>query len=127
DAQPQPVVGAEYARPAGSGPRQRRQRTGGGCRPQEAAPGEGKAWQSGHVADLESGVGPPLWLLDKSLQAVGGIIPLSGDLIKIVSRLLEAYPLELVDPLPPAAGAAHQAGVPQGMEMTGDRLPRHAG
>src|SRR5262245_18349380 len=63
--------------------------------------------------------------LDDRLQALCCQVPLCGNLVEVLFRLLQALAVELPDLLAPAAGMAHQTRVTEGVEVPRNRLARH--
>src|SRR5437870_12765797 len=64
-------------------------------------------------------------ILHKCPQPLRCRIPLRRNLIEVPFRLLQPLGVQLPHPLAPAASMVHEAHTPEGVEMLGDRLPRH--
>src|SRR5881397_1039018 len=66
-------------------------------------------------------------VFDERPQALGRVVPLRRDLVDVPLGSLQAFAVQVPDPLPPSAGVAHQPHTPECMEVTRNRLTRHPG
>src|SRR3989441_3674244 len=66
-------------------------------------------------------------LFDERLQAFGRVVPLRGDVVEVLLGFLQAFAVQVPDPLPPPARVAHEPHVAEGVEVARNRLTRHPG
>src|SRR5207249_5793512 len=66
-------------------------------------------------------------VFDERPQALGRVVPLRRDLVDVPLGSLQAFAVQVPDPLPPSAGVAYEPHTPEGVEVTRNRLTRHAG
>src|SRR6266581_1303408 len=66
-------------------------------------------------------------LFDERPQAFGRVVPLRGDVVEVLLGFLQAFAVQVPDPLPPPAGVAHEPRVAEGVEVTRNGLSRHPG
>src|SRR5437773_8301614 len=69
----------------------------------------------------------PRLVFDERPQALGRVVPLRRDLVDVPLGSLQAFAVQVPDPLTPPAGVAHQPHTPECMEVTRNRLTRHPG
>src|SRR2546425_10134234 len=69
----------------------------------------------------------PMLVFDERLQACGCVVPLRRDLVKVPLCSLQAFAVQVPEPLTPPAGVAHEPHVAEGVEEGRKRLTRHPG
>src|SRR2546425_1667124 len=69
----------------------------------------------------------PMLVFDERPQALGRVVPLCRDLVDVPLGPLQAFAVQVPDPLTPPADVAHQPHTPEGVEVARNRLTRHPG
>src|SRR3989475_9635173 len=69
----------------------------------------------------------PRLVFDERPQPFGRVVPLRRDLVEIPLCSLQAFAVQVPDPLTPSAGVAYQPRTPEGVEVARNRLTRHPG
>src|SRR2546425_3205922 len=69
----------------------------------------------------------PILIFDERPQAFGRVVPLRRDLVDVPLCSLQAFSVQVPDPLTPSAGVAHQPHTPECVEVARNRLTRHPG
>jgi len=66
-------------------------------------------------------------VFDERSQAFGRVVPLRRDLVEVPLCSLQAFFVQVPDPLTPPAGVAHEPRTPECVEVARNRLTRHPG
>src|SRR3989475_118449 len=69
----------------------------------------------------------PMLVFDERPQAFGRVVPLRRDLVKVPLCSLQAFAVQVPEPLTPPASVAHEPHVAEGVEVARNRLTRHPG
>src|SRR6266516_4296306 len=69
----------------------------------------------------------PALVFDERPQPFGRVVPLCCDLVEVPLCSLEAFSIQVPDPLTPPARVAHQPHMPEGVKVARNRLTRHPG
>src|SRR6058998_1846712 len=72
-------------------------------------------------------IASPLLGFDERPQACGRVVPLRRDLVDVSLCSLQAFAVQVPDPLTPPAGVAHEPHTPEGVELARNRLTCHPG
>src|SRR3989454_9926653 len=67
----------------------------------------------------------PMLVFDERPQAFGCVVPLRCDLVDVPLCSLQAFAVQVPDPLTPSAGVAHEPHTPECVEVARNRLTRH--
>src|SRR5438094_10062530 len=69
----------------------------------------------------------PMLVFDERPQALGRVVPLRRDLVDVPLCSLQAFSVQVPDPLTPSAGVAYEPHTPEGVEVARNRLTPHPG